>query len=273
MATQEQTQVKLQVQAIEGIPALEAYIAAQDANKIRMPKPTTTVEKRTITCPKCKGTGYFDGATWDTGGECWTCMGEGMLTRTNRTRVWPSGTSEQDVARYEGELVRRYGVRLAKKALKEAQAHNARGAKTDAFITANPGLAQAFKEDHAIIRDLRDQLTRKGSLSEKQVALALKIAREIEAREVARANAPKAPRGRVTVTGEIVSTKEQYTAYGYSFKMLFKAQEGFKVWVSVPSAIACEKGLEGRTLTIKVTLKPSNDDSSFAFGTRPTIVG
>ncbi|MCP4923517.1 MAG: hypothetical protein GY915_05740, partial [bacterium] len=53
MANEAQTQVKLQVQALEGIPALEAYIAAQDANKIRMPKPTTTVEKRTITCPKC----------------------------------------------------------------------------------------------------------------------------------------------------------------------------------------------------------------------------
>lgn len=108
-----------------------------------------------------------------------------------------------------------------------------------------------------------------------------------------------APSGRVAVTGEIVSAKMVEGDYGTSYKVLVKADEGFKVWVSLPKAQAdeafyeyqethpesytwgpaCwflgadgtdEQGVKGRRITFTATLEPSKDDVAFAFGSRPT---
>src|SRR6478752_754342 len=109
-----------------------------------------------------------------------------------------------------------------------------------------------------------------------------------------------APTGRVAVTGEVVSAKVQEGDYGTNYKILVKDDQGFKVWVSLPSEQRSQQhddfydwvqakgsyigdfgpwcfflgtddfaGVKGRRITFTATLTPSRDDVSFAFGSRP----
>lgn len=82
-----------------------------------------------------------------------------------------------------------------------------------------------------------------------------------------------APTGRVVVTGEVVSTKVVEGDYGTTYKLTVKADEGFRVYVSMASSLWDDltsfAAAQGRRLTFTATLQPSGDDVSFAFGSRP----
>lgn len=122
---------------------------------------------------------------------------------------------------------------------------------------------------------------------------------EALAEKLAHQAAHPAPEGRVVVTGEIASAKAVEGDYGTAYKVLVKDDQGFKVWCSIPKAQAdqareeydethpesytwgpeCwllgaedteETGVKGRRITFTATLQPSQDDPSFAFGSRPT---
>lgn len=87
------------------------------------------------------------------------------------------------------------------------------------------------------------------------------------------AAAHPAPSGRVAVTGEITSTKVVDGDYGTTYKMLVKSDEGFKVWCSIPAALletTTPEEAKGRRITFTATLQPTQDDPSFAFGSRPS---
>lgn len=121
----------------------------------------------------------------------------------------------------------------------------------------------------------------------------------------AEAEAHPAPTGRVVVTGEVVSAKVKESEFGTTYKVLVKDDQGFKVWCSLPAKQREEAdwtfedavrgagyqridfgpdcwflgtndnddrfpGVKGRRITFTVTLEPSQDDKSFAFGSRPT---
>lgn len=119
-----------------------------------------------------------------------------------------------------------------------------------------------------------------------------------EAEKLAHQAAHPAPTGRVVVTGEIVSAKAVYGDYGTAYKVMVKDDQGFRVWCSLPKAQAdeayyeyysthsenntwgadCwllgadgtdEQGVKGRRITFTATLQASQDDPSFAFGSRP----
>lgn len=160
----------------------------------------------------------------------------------------------------------------------------------------NEGLAEAFDEmkEHYIVSDIKDRLRRYGTISEKQVALVLRIARESRERERERqardalvALAPDAPSGKQTVRGTILSMRNDVSHFGgydrVVVKMLVQSEEGWKVWVTAPSSILnipvtdennkfvrYTSAARGDTIQFDATLEPSNDDSKFAFGKRPT---
>ncbi len=143
-------------------------------------------------------------------------------------------------------------------------------------IRETPGLARALRCKHYITRDLVAKLMKWGTLSPAQVALALKLEREADERtrqetaEAAEIKAP-APEGRLAVTGTVLGCKVKESMYGPTLKMLVKVETeagSWKCWGTVPSAL--DEELKGRRVTFTAAFKPSDDDPSFAFFSRPT---
>lgn len=131
--------------------------------------------------------------------------------------------------------------------------------------------------------DMVRNLVKYGSFSDKQWAyfakcldtvkkapdeLANKAEREAQRMAEKEANCKPAPEGRLVVKGKVISTKVQEGQYGYEHKMLVESVDGWRVYLTVPSAIGnVEKGWE---VEFTATIKPSNDDKFFAFGSRPS---
>ena len=84
------------------------------------------------------------------------------------------------------------------------------------------------------------------------------------------ANAKPVPAasGRVLIKGEVLTVREQEGFYGPQIKMLVKAEDGWKVWGSVPSAIADEVK-KGSVVEFNASLKASDNDKYFGFFSRP----
>ena len=92
------------------------------------------------------------------------------------------------------------------------------------------------------------------------------------------------PAGREVVTGEIIAVKTVEGDYGTAYKMTVKDDRGFRVYCSIPKAQSDElafgedydpehgwlQAAKGRRITFTATLTPSNDDTAFGFGSRPT---
>jgi hypothetical protein len=138
---------------------------------------------------------------------------------------------------------------------------------TDAVITK--------VRSHDIVADIRRRLWDLGRLSEKQILLVARLV-DSERRQVERKAAEDtiawrpAPEGRVAVSGVVLSTKTQETQFGQVLKMLVKvdtATGAFKVWSTVPEKIQVERGDQ---VSFKATLKRSDRDEHFAFGSRPS---
>jgi hypothetical protein len=146
----------------------------------------------------------------------------------------------------------------------------------DTFLATYPAAAALldYSGPNEFLSSLREQLLRKGSLSERQVEAYLRSVERTAERAAQRAAdeqahpATPAPSGKVTVIGEVLSTKVQSSAYGDTLKMLVRDDRGFKVWVSVPSTLAAVQ--PGMRITFSATLEVSDRDQCFAFGKRPT---
>lgn len=129
-----------------------------------------------------------------------------------------------------------------------------------------------------MVVDIVGKLVRYGSLSDKQVSFLRTLLDQIATWEVKQAEraaeqeaASPAPTGRVEFNAEVLSTKWVDGYKGESvLKMLVKADEGFKVWMTVPGKVM-EDVERGVKLTVKATLTPSDDDPKFAWGKRPTV--
>ena len=157
-----------------------------------------------------------------------------------------------------------------------------------AFILAHPEVKQLEREvqkpihqRNTFVHDVMGKLSQYGSLSDKQLA-AVKTSMQRDVDRQARWEATKAeerkhagpaPSGRVVVTGTVLSAKQiergNYVWSDEVTKLLVKLENGSKVYVSEP------KGLEskvGDTVTFKATFTPKDDDTTFAFGSRPYVV-
>lgn len=170
--------------------------------------------------------------------------------------------------------------RLRKQAQLDREAQKIRKA-IDEFVAANPDLAWMDRNgevpeivaNNSFVLDVARKLRLYGSLSERQVeAVRRSIASAIERqaqREQDAVEHPAAPvvEGRTQITGEVLSTKAQYSDYGMTIKMLVRDDRGFKVWGTIPSQISVEKGSR---VQFTATVTKSNDDEAFGFFKRPT---
>ena len=145
-------------------------------------------------------------------------------------------------------------------------------------LKENPGLAAGYESTNSFVQDVMRRFDRKGEITERQLAAVLKVIKQDAGRaerqtqwiEEAK-DAEDAPVGKVTVTGEILSLKSQETQYGSTLKMVVKAKTGWKLWVTVPGSImGTDEKITGKTVTLTATVTPSDRDSKFAFGKRPT---
>lgn len=148
---------------------------------------------------------------------------------------------------------------------------------------------------HYIVRDLRQKFVRYGPLSEKQEALAVKIAEDLAQEAQDRASRPDpvtapmyADDARATIQGTILAAKFQDSQYGGAYKMLI-AIDGpdgrQKLWGTCPQTIfdQAEKAhgsvpdgglirlLPGATVTFAAKIHHGTDPD-FAFFKRPTKV-
>ena len=248
------------------IERVEAKIEASEAAKIKLVKYTNRVVWTKADCFKCGGSGIYS----QFHGHCWACNGMGTRDAKTFVKVWPEGSSEAQIEAWEAEVERRSELRRLKKQLATLKATDVK--ESAAIVGANqllantPGLVEALKHDHDISRDLAKKLFERGTLSEKQVALAFRLVEQNAKRAEETAKALPAPEGRHIVEGVVLCVKIQDSHFGSTLKMLVKDERGFKVWTSVPKSMDPAKGDNVR---IKVTLSPKKEDPKFAFGSRP----
>ena len=136
---------------------------------------------------------------------------------------------------------------------------------------------------------MSDVMMEWGHLTEKQEAAVRKIMadrkeraeKRTAEREAERAAAADCPEGRITLTGVVISTDLRENAFGTTWKMLFKSDDGFKLWGTIPTALFGwddEEGrnqfhaddMPGKRVTFTATVTPSADDEKFGFFKRPT---
>ena len=170
--------------------------------------------------------------------------------------------------------------------LRERQRANRRAHKIEAAksFLAGAGLDAAWDiyqsttdgYEERIIRDIVGKLVRDEGISEKQTnfiaILVQKIGKRGE-REAQRAAEDAAAEPfpvtdeRTFVEGEVLHTKVGESPFGGpSYKMLVRADAGWKVWVTNPAA-AAEKG---DRIRFQAKLQVSRDDPKFGFGSRPS---
>jgi hypothetical protein len=144
----------------------------------------------------------------------------------------------------------------------------------------NPGLEEALATDHHIIGDIRVRLLSRGEISEKQIALVFKIARQESERAERRiaqaaeaaalaASGVRVPAGRGPVEGVILSVRAEDGAYGFQVKVLVQSDEGWKVWGTLPRSLWDDAAV-GSRIAFKATTTASDDDPVFGFFSRPT---
>jgi hypothetical protein len=88
-----------------------------------------------------------------------------------------------------------------------------------------------------------------------------------EAQDAEYAAATNAPTGRVVVRGTVLSVKDKYSNWGETRKILVKTIEGWKVYLT--ASYDLYEVRRGDEIEVKVTVKPSDDDPKFAWGSRP----
>lgn len=172
----------------------------------------------------------------------------------------------------KAQLIRQRLKRKAELAREKAEAE--RDARN--FIEEQePEFADALEVDHHIIRDIKSKLFKYGSLSDAQVDLVLKIAREQQEKAEELADAPAIEEGRREITGTIVSCKEKQTPWGDQLKMLVEDDDGNRYYGSAPKALQKHistdpSDLKGKDVSFTGSVEPSNDDEHFGFFKRPT---
>lgn len=145
--------------------------------------------------------------------------------------------------------------------------------RTARFLVDHPGLEEALKVEHSIVSDIASRLGHYGELSERQVELVFKLAREVADRKTAEDAEVKVAvvPGRRVITGTVLGTKVQDSVYGSVTKMLVRADDGQKLWGTVPSALfdGSDMPLRGRKVQFSGTVEASGKDPFFGFFSRP----
>lgn len=147
--------------------------------------------------------------------------------------------------------------------------------RLEKFLEEFPDMVLVFSvaDRNSIIADMRAKVMEWGSLSEKQIAFAKKLADAI----LNPASTEDEPEplllkdGRGEYTGHFVAFKSSEGPYGYVMKGLFIVEQDgkqAKIWMTVPSGYGDEKNVEA---TIVVALS-KGDKAGFYFGNRPKLL-
>jgi hypothetical protein len=185
--------------------------------------------------------------------------------------------------RFNGNLTKQKFQQLRKNAALNAKRRNLKQQVQD-VLDAHP-LLERWEEvsgySYGFVSDVMRRLENNGELSDKQIAAVEKaIEKSIEwdkkrqQWEAEAVDADDAPTGKVTVTGEIISTKWQESGFRTVHKMIVKTDKGWKLWVTVPSSVYDPSDsslpITGKRVTLTANVTPSDRDPKFAFGKRPT---
>jgi hypothetical protein len=177
-------------------------------------------------------------------------------------------------------LAKQIGMRAARarKAAANAEIKAAAHGAAKSFLADNDGLADAFETDHYIVQDIERKLWQYGDLSDKQVELVFKIAREQVERLLAQqvrnekiAALPELEEGRRVLKGLVISTKAQESIYGTQYKMLVELEDGNRVYGTIPAAIdGVWDSRNQYNVEFTAAVERSRDDEHFGFFKRPT---
>jgi hypothetical protein len=185
---------------------------------------------------------------------------------------------------YEADVAARKAFAVENKAWQEANPEPEYRSSDGGYGIETVG-APKFKEysrEEVTALDIVSRLIKWGNISEKaqnylgvlldKIERAPEIAAEkAAAKALEMANAKPVPvvEGRVTVTGEVLSLKEQESMYGIVTKMLVKNADGWKVWGTVPAAIMGEVE-RGSVVEFAAKVQKSDKDEFFGFFSRPS---
>ena len=143
------------------------------------------------------------------------------------------------------------------------------------FLADHSGLAEALETDHPILTDMAARFRRWRSLTDKQIALAMKIVDEVRNPPPEEKHCP-APEGKQTFNGVVVGSKVQKGYYGTQIKITVKVETPDGNWLAYGTAPAAildatvnHGGLRGCKVEITATLTRSDRDVHFAFTKRP----
>jgi hypothetical protein len=236
---------------------------------VRIARPTGYYEKNVREdCGRCSGSGSVSwgidvkGAVHTNRGVrivervCFTCNGVGYKMR-----------SQANIDRAEKAREKK-----AREVFTAAQAEATQKAAAWAAWTAEHADVIEFLETAragepgTFVFEMKDAIAWKQALTERQVQVVRRIAEQQRAEA---AVSTQVIEGRIEVTGEVITTKEQDTMYGLTVKMLVRDDRGFKVWGTVPSTLLGE-GVKGKRVAFTAKIEASRDDATFGFYSRPT---
>jgi hypothetical protein len=239
-----------------------------DVRRVTRETANSKTVHRIVTCPKCNGSGTYHFFIYNADGKCFKCHGHGTVVRKDRVY-----TAEKN-AHLDALAEKREAKQLAKINAENAKIEAQRAVVFEQFKTDNADLfAKYAKLDKAnsFIADVMFKAWRNAELSQRQLeSVEAAIDRALD-EQAQSANAVDVIEGRIEITGVIVSTKHQFTAYGDQFKMLVLDDRGFKVWGTIPSSLMMPiDELRNERVTFTATVERSSDDSKFGFYKRPT---
>jgi hypothetical protein len=185
------------------------------------------------------------------------------------------------------------GMGLDQQGTKEVAIRKIQAAKKaaarQAVLDANPGLEEAIAFDNKITKDIAERWATYGTISEKQVALVIKIMADAKAKAEAfvASGSKAAPEGRTTVTLEVVTIKETtetVKAWGRGagtfeshngWAIRFRHADGWEARYSGTSGMFYDytstcKVAVGDTITLTATFEQAKGNKGFAFLNRPT---
>ena len=221
-------------------------------------------EALAIRCGRCGGSGIISAYIPVNGGECFGCGGAGV--ERNTTVGEERKRDRETVNRMNRKMLRNEKERAARVAKADAERAEAEEKKA-AFLAEHEGLEDAL----AVLpgefgESIRASLAMKGTLTEKQVAAALRVAAEVAER--AETAAPVVE-GRGPVAGVVRSIKTVETDFGTAFKMVVEDDRGFRLYGTVPNVILDDVEV-GSRVEFTARLEASRNDEAFGFYSRPT---
>lgn len=221
-------------------------------------------EALAIRCGRCGGAGILSMYVHLNGGVCFECDGAGVARHT--TVGEERRRDRETVNRMNRKMLRNEKERAARVAKADAERAEAE-AKKAAFLAEHEGLADALA---ALPGDfgasLRASLATKGTLTEKQVAAAFRVAGEVTEREE---KAAPVVEGRGVITGTVRSIKSVDTDFGTTFKIVVEDDRGFRLYGTVPNVILDDVEA-GSRVEFTARAEASKNDPAFGFYSRPS---